>query len=62
MREGQIDPAGDVLTCSKCDGKAMFIYIEENQVQRAKCASCGDLVAYTSELIRLLGKREDRNG
>ncbi len=34
----------------------MFIYVEENEVQNVKCASCGDLVAYTSELIRVLNQ------
>jgi hypothetical protein len=34
----------------------MLIYIEENEVQTVKCATCRDLVAYTSELIRILGK------
>ena len=56
-----IDPAADVLSCSKCGGKTMLIYVEEDGVQSVKCASCGDLVAYTSELIRILGKREDGN-
>jgi len=32
----------------------MSIRIEENQVQSVRCASCRDLVAYTSELIRVL--------
>jgi LSD1 subclass zinc finger protein len=53
----QIDPADDVLNCSKCGGKTMLIYIEEDGVQSVRCASCGDLVAYTSELIRILDKR-----
>jgi Zn ribbon nucleic-acid-binding protein len=56
MRRRQIDLAADVLTCSKCGAKTMLIYIEENQVQRVKCASCGDLVAYTENLIRILDK------
>jgi hypothetical protein len=56
MRRERIDPADDVLTCSKCGAKTMLIYIDENQVQRIKCASCGDLVAYTENLIRILGK------
>ena len=34
----------------------MLIYVEEDGVQSVKCASCGDLVAYTSELIRILDK------
>ena len=49
-------PADEILTCSKCGGKAMLIYVEENEVQTVKCASCGDLVAYTSELIRIFAK------
>jgi Zn ribbon nucleic-acid-binding protein len=57
MRRRRIDSAEDVLTCSKCGEKTMLIYIDENQVQKVKCASCGDLVAYTSELIRILDKR-----
>jgi Zn ribbon nucleic-acid-binding protein len=56
MRRRRIDSAGDILTCSKCGEKTMLIYVEENQVQRVKCARCGDLVAYTSELIRILDK------
>jgi uncharacterized metal-binding protein (TIGR02443 family) len=46
----------DILSCPKCSGKAMLIYIEENQVQSVKCASCHDLVAYTEKLIRVLDK------
>jgi hypothetical protein len=57
MRRRRIDPADDILACSKCGGKAMLIYIEQNGVQNVKCASCGDLVAYTENLIRLLDKR-----
>lgn len=34
----------------------MFIYVEENEVQSVKCASCNDLVAYTENLIRILEK------
>jgi len=56
MRGRRIDPAADVLSCSKCGGKTMLIYVEEDGVQSVKCASCGDLVAYTSELIRILDK------
>jgi len=56
MRRERIDPADDVLTCAKCAGKTMLIYIEENGVQSIKCASCGDLVAYTENLIRILDK------
>jgi hypothetical protein len=40
----------------------MLIYVEENQVQRVKCANCGDLVAYTSELIRILDKTKGGGG
>ena len=56
MGEAQAVPADDVLTCSKCGGKTMFIYVEQNEVQTVRCASCGDLVAYTSKLIRILEK------
>ena len=56
MRRRWIDPADDVLACSKCGGKTMLIYIEENGVQNVKCANCGDLVAYTENLIRILDK------
>jgi hypothetical protein len=48
--------ADDVLTCPKCGGKTMFIRIEEDDVQSIRCASCQDLVAYTSELIRVFKK------
>jgi hypothetical protein len=34
----------------------MSIHIEENEAQSVRCASCGDLVAYTSNLIRILQK------
>ncbi len=34
----------------------MLIFIEENGVQRIKCASCNDLVGYTEKLIRILEK------
>jgi|HubBroStandDraft_2_1064218.scaffolds.fasta_scaffold60101_1 hypothetical protein len=34
----------------------MLIYVEENEVQRIKCASCNDLVGYTEKLIRILNK------
>ena len=35
----------------------MLIYIEKNGVQNVKCANCGDLVAYTENLIRILEQR-----
>ena len=50
------DTTGDVLTCPKCGGKTMLIYIEANEVQSVRCASCSDLVAYTEKLIRILEK------
>ncbi len=34
----------------------MLIFIEEGGVQNVKCARCGDLVAYTENLIRILEK------
>ncbi len=34
----------------------MLIYVEADGVQSVKCASCGDLVAYTENLIRILDK------
>ena len=34
----------------------MFIYIEEDEAQSIRCASCRNLVAYTSNLIRILDK------
>ena len=34
----------------------MLIYVEENEVQSVKCATCENLVAYTSNLIRILDK------
>jgi uncharacterized metal-binding protein (TIGR02443 family) len=46
----------DILSCPKCGGQTMLIYIEENQVQSVKCAKCHDLVAYTEKLIRILDK------
>ena len=46
----------DILTCAKCGGRTMFVYVEDNGVQTEKCATCGNLVAYTSELIRVLDK------
>ena len=48
--------AADILTCPKCGGQAMLIYVEEGEVQSVKCAACGDLVAYTEHLIRILEK------
>ena len=56
MAAAKADAAEDVLTCPKCGGKTMLIYIEENGVQSVKCARCGDLVAYTENLIRILEK------
>jgi LSD1 subclass zinc finger protein len=50
------DAAADVLSCPKCGGKTMLVYIEENGVQSIKCANCRDLVAYTEKLIRILDK------
>jgi Zn ribbon nucleic-acid-binding protein len=49
-------PADDILSCPKCGGKTMLIYVEENEVQSVKCATCHDLVAYTEKLIRVLEK------
>ncbi len=34
----------------------MIIYVEENEVQSVKCSDCGNLVAYSSKLIRILDK------
>ena len=34
----------------------MLIYIEENEVQSVRCATCNDLVAYTEKLIRVLNR------
>ena len=56
MAKAKADPADDVLTCPKCGGKTMSIHIEENEVQTVRCATCRDLVAYTSGLIRILEK------
>ena len=56
MDESKKAADDDILSCPKCGGQAMLIYIEENQVQSVRCASCNDLVAYTEKLIRVLGK------
>jgi uncharacterized metal-binding protein (TIGR02443 family) len=56
MAMAKEEAAEDILSCPKCGAKAMLIYIEENEVQSVKCANCHDLVAYTSELIRILDK------
>lgn len=45
------------MTCAKCGGKTMLVYIEENGVQSIKCSNCRDLVAYTEKSIRILDKR-----
>jgi Zn ribbon nucleic-acid-binding protein len=47
MDESKKARAEDILSCPRCGGKAMFIYIEENEVQSVRCASCNDLVGYT---------------
>jgi DNA-directed RNA polymerase subunit RPC12/RpoP len=52
----KVDSADDVLTCPRCGGKSMHIYIEEDESQSVRCASCSNLVAYTSKLIRVLDK------
>jgi Zn ribbon nucleic-acid-binding protein len=49
-----MNSAEDVLICPQCGGKAMFIYVEENDVQTVRCAACHCLVAYTSNLVRIL--------
>jgi hypothetical protein len=56
MAKAKQVPADDILTCSKCGGQTMLIYVEEHEVQSVKCATCGNLVAYTSNLIRILDK------
>jgi hypothetical protein len=56
MAKAKAAPIDDILTCPKCGGKTMFIHIEENEVQSVKCARCGNPVAYTSKLIRILEK------
>jgi len=53
---GNANPADEVLTCPKCGGKTMRIHVEENEVQSIRCASCQNLVGYTSKLIRVLDK------
>lgn len=56
MDEAKKARLDDILSCPKCGGRAMLIYIEENEVQSVKCAACHDLVAYTEKLIRVLGQ------
>ena len=56
MNESKNVDADDILSCPKCGSQAMLIYIEENEVQNVRCASCHDLVAYTEKLIRVLAK------
>jgi uncharacterized metal-binding protein (TIGR02443 family) len=56
MAKAKDAPLDDILTCPKCRGKTMLIYVEENEVQNVKCANCGNLVAYSSKLIRILDK------
>ena len=46
----------DILTCPRCGGQSMLIYVEVGEVQSVKCAHCHDLVAYTENLIRILDK------
>ncbi len=48
------DSAEDALTCANCGGKIMVIHLEENDVQKVRCAGCHSLVAFTSNLVRIL--------
>jgi hypothetical protein len=57
MDTAKVDTGDDVLKCPRCGSKEMVIYIEDNGVQREKCAHCNNLVAFTSELIRILEKQ-----
>jgi transcription initiation factor TFIIIB Brf1 subunit/transcription initiation factor TFIIB len=41
------------LACPQCDGVAMIVEIEEGGSLRIVCAGCGDVVAYTSDLVRV---------
>jgi formate dehydrogenase maturation protein FdhE len=56
MDTAKVDSADDVLTCPRCGGKPMLVYIEQDEAQSVRCASCRNLVAYTSNLIRILNK------
>ena len=49
-----MNSSDDVLSCPKCGERTMLVYIEKNDAQTVKCASCLSLVAYTSNLIRVL--------
>ena len=41
------------LVCPRCAGVAMIVEIQSGGSQKILCAGCGDVVAYTSELVRV---------
>jgi ssDNA-binding Zn-finger/Zn-ribbon topoisomerase 1 len=53
MKAANGEAREDILTCPKCGGKMMNIYVDENETQRVRCAECRNLVGYTSKLIRV---------
>jgi hypothetical protein len=41
------------LVCPRCAGVAMIVEIQDGGSQKIVCAGCGDVVAYSSELVRV---------
>ena len=39
--------------CSRCGNDAMRLIVRKHDVDKLKCAKCGDLIAYASGLIRV---------
>jgi hypothetical protein len=47
-------PVVERLTCPRCSADMMIVQIQEGGTQKIVCAGCGDLVGYTSDLVRVL--------
>lgn len=42
------------LICPHCSAEVMIVQIHDGDTQKIVCAECGDVVAYTSDLVRVL--------
>ncbi len=47
------EPVVERLVCPRCAGILMMVEIHEGGSQKILCAGCGDVVAYTSGLVRV---------
>ncbi|HEV2169345.1 MAG TPA: hypothetical protein VGR40_00280 [Candidatus Binatus sp.] len=52
-RRNPTDATDEPLICPSCGSDTMHLIVRQHDVDKLKCAKCGDLVAYASGLIRV---------